>query len=86
MKEKPICQSCGMPLFDESLRAINEDGSKNAEYCKYCYADGEFKDAELSLEQKIMKNIEVAVAMGIPREKAEEMAHRIIPTLKRWKK
>lgn len=37
-----ICQSCGMPMKDESIYGTNADGSKNSDYCIYCYKDGKF--------------------------------------------
>ena len=40
-KEMKFCQSCGMPLTDEVL-GTNADGSKNEDYCMYCYKDGKF--------------------------------------------
>lgn len=40
MKQK-FCQSCGMPLTEEIL-GTNADGSKNEDYCIYCYKDGAF--------------------------------------------
>ena len=39
--EQKFCQSCGMPLTNEVL-GTNADGSKNEEYCMYCYKDGKF--------------------------------------------
>ena len=36
-----ICQSCAMPMSDDSLYGTNADGSKNSDYCIYCYKDGE---------------------------------------------
>ncbi len=36
MEEKKFCQSCGMPLVEEIL-GTNADGSKNEDYCVYCY-------------------------------------------------
>ena len=41
MMEQKFCQSCGMPLTDEIL-GTNADGSKNEDYCMYCYKDGKF--------------------------------------------
>ena len=40
-KDIKFCQSCGMPLTDEVL-GTNADGSKNEDYCTYCYKDGKF--------------------------------------------
>ena len=37
-----ICQCCGMPLNEDSLISREPDSSYNEEYCKWCYADGEF--------------------------------------------
>ena len=36
-----ICQCCGMPLEDSSI-SKETDGGFNEEYCKWCYADGEY--------------------------------------------
>ena len=36
-----FCQSCGMPLINNVL-GTNADGSKNEDYCMYCYKDGKF--------------------------------------------
>ncbi len=36
-----FCQSCGMPLTEDVL-GTNADGSKNEDYCMYCYKDGKF--------------------------------------------
>ena len=36
-----ICQCCGMPL-DDSTTSKETDGVFNEEYCKWCYADGEY--------------------------------------------
>lgn len=38
---KLICQCCGMPLDDLST-SREPDGSFNEEYCRWCYADGQF--------------------------------------------
>ncbi|MBR2302411.1 MAG: helix-turn-helix domain-containing protein [Clostridia bacterium] len=36
-----VCQCCGMPLQDDSI-SKEKDGLFNEEYCKWCYADGDF--------------------------------------------
>ena len=36
-----VCQCCGMPLED-STTSREIDGNFNEEYCKWCYADGEY--------------------------------------------
>ena len=36
------CQCCGMPLNEDSMISRERDNSFNEDYCKWCYADGEF--------------------------------------------
>ena len=36
-----VCQCCGMPMED-SVVSRETDGVFNEEYCKWCYADGEY--------------------------------------------
>ena len=36
-----VCQCCGMPLEDSNI-SKETDGFFNEEYCKWCYADGNF--------------------------------------------
>ncbi|MBE5764745.1 MAG: helix-turn-helix domain-containing protein [Clostridiales bacterium] len=36
-----VCKCCGMPLNDSDL-GKEADGNFNEEYCKWCYADGEY--------------------------------------------
>ena len=40
-KDIKFCQSCGMPLSANVL-GTEADGSKNEEYCMYCYMNGKF--------------------------------------------
>ena len=37
-----ICQCCGMPLNEDGVISREKDGSYNEDYCKWCYADGQF--------------------------------------------
>jgi hypothetical protein len=80
-----ICQSCGMPLDkDSNKRGTNPDKSKSVKYCSFCFQDGHFRDEGITLQQKIAKNVEIAVKMGIPENQAIEMAESILPKLERW--
>ena len=80
-----ICQSCGMPLERNEDFGTNRDGSMNKEYCKFCF-QGRFTDEDITIEQKIAKNVMIAQEMGIPEDQARQMAENIIPKLKRWRK
>jgi hypothetical protein len=83
--ETVICQSCGMPMKQDEDFGTNRDGSKNKEYCKFCFKEGQFTDEGITLEQKIEKNIMIAKRMGVPEDQAKKMAENVIPTLKRWR-
>lgn len=38
-----FCQSCGMPMKQDTQGGgTNADGTKNANYCSYCYQNGAF--------------------------------------------
>ena len=84
--ENQICQSCGMPLKnDPNKGGTNADKSKSDKYCSFCYNDGKFTDEGITLQQKIDNNVQIAVSMIIPEDKARELAESLIPNLERWK-
>ena len=74
-----------MPLNKLQYHGTESDGSHSTEYCTYCYQNGRFQDDGISLEEKIDKNIAIAIKMGMPEEVAFNNANSIIPQLKRWK-
>lgn len=41
-----ICQCCGMPLEDEII-SREKDGFMNEDYCKWCYADGNYMYSDM---------------------------------------
>ena len=41
-----ICQCCGMPL-DDSVIGREKDGTMNEDYCKWCYADGNYTYSDM---------------------------------------
>ena len=53
-----VCECCGMPIKDADL-GREKDGRFNEEYCKWCYADGEYtldiwkKYAEIGGKEKL---------------------------------
>lgn len=84
--EKNICQSCGMPMKNMMDFGTDRDGSINTEYCHYCYEEGEFTDKEISLEEKMAKNINIAIKMGMSKVAASNLASNTLPALRRWRK
>ena len=83
--ELKFCQSCGMPLTEEIL-ATNADGSKNWDYCVYCYKDGAFtRDCTMDEMIDFCAQFVGEVNKNLPKPiTAEE--YKQMMTLKRWKK
>lgn len=85
--EANYCQSCGMPLeANGEMFGTNADGSKNEEYCKYCFEDGAYKQ-ECTMDEMIEFCVPhmVSANSGMSEDKAREMMKGFFPTLKRWK-
>lgn len=78
-----ICQCCGMPLEDAAI-SREPDGSFNEEYCKWCYAGGEFKYD--SKEQLIDFCVEHMASESWPKEQVRAHMEAVVPELKHWKK
>lgn len=87
--EQKYCQSCGMPLSEEML-GINADGSKNEDYCQYCYKDGEFLQ-QMTMDEMIEHCSqfvdEVNKNMSTPMSREEYIGRLKVyfPRLKRWR-
>lgn len=86
MSEKIFCQSCGMPMSEEEHFATNADGSKNEDYCAYCYRDGNFT-ADCTMEGMIdfCLNCEGSEEWFPDKEAAKKQMQEWFPSLKRWK-
>jgi hypothetical protein len=74
-----------MPLDDEKLYGTNADGTKNEDYCIYCYKDGEFT-SNISMDEMMNFCIDkmIEVHPDIAKEQASAMMNEIFPKLKRW--
>ena len=88
--EMKFCQSYGMPLTEEML-GTNADGSKNQDYCIYCYKDGAFtKDCTMDEMIDFCAQFVDEVNKNMPKpmtaEKYRQMMRKFFPTLKRWRK
>lgn len=82
-----FCQSCGMPMGDtDTLYGTEADGSKSADYCRYCYDKGEF-----TFSGTMEEMIEICVPPmvehnpGMDAEQARQMMRQFFPSLKRWR-
>jgi len=80
-----ICQSCGMPIKDANQLGTNSDGTKNSDYCKYCYDRGNFID-NVTMEEYITMCSKYGKQAGMSNEQMYEYCSKLFPTLKRWHK
>ena len=79
-----ICQSCSMPMNDESVFGTNADGAKNPDYCIYCYKNGEFID-NVSMAEYIEMMVPFAAQANMTPTEMRRHCETVFPTLKRWK-
>lgn len=77
-----ICQCCGMPLDDSSI-SKEPDGAFNEDYCKWCYADGEF--VYKTLDELIDFLAEHMSNENWSPEQAREYFSAQLPQLGHWK-
>ena len=45
------CQCCSMPIPDEEMHGTEADGSKSADFCKYCYDQGDFTAKGMTMDE-----------------------------------
>lgn len=82
---QPHCQSCGMPMQDDSLRGAEKNGSKNEDYCVYCYENGEFKQPDVTMEGMIDICVPFMTEEGMDEGAARSLLRTQLPGLKRWR-
>ncbi len=88
-KEQSFCQSCGMPLTNDVL-GTDADGSKNEDYCMYCYKDGKFLQ-DYTMDEMIEHCAQFVGAVNeglenpITKEEYIGMMKSYFPQLKRWR-
>lgn len=88
--ETKFCQSCGMPMTVTEEFGKNENGSRNEDYCCYCFQDGKFTQnytLDEMIEHCAQFTEEFNKGNGTTYTKAEaiEEMKKFFPQLKRWK-
>lgn len=87
-KELQFCQSCGMPL-NENISGMNADGSKNGDYCLYCYKDGAFT-GNFTMEEMVeycsmfVAEYNKQTGQNLTCCEYKDVLRAFYPTLKRW--
>lgn len=85
MNEMIFCQSCAMPLTDDT-KGTEADGSLSPHYCKYCYDKGTFLQ-DMTMEEMIAFCAPhmAKATPGMTEEQAKERMQSFFPQLLRWK-
>ena len=82
-----ICQSCGTPMAEQDDFGTKKDGSKNTDYCRFCFHDGEFTDECATAEQKADHIALVVGKMkGSSEQQVKDKAKKYLPMLKELKR
>lgn len=85
MDNAKYCQSCYMELNEAKDFGTEADGKASADYCHYCYANGDFTTKQ-TLEEAVEDNIQF---WRNDDDKSDDEARArimaVFPSLKRWK-
>ncbi len=76
-----FCQCCGMPL-DDAFLSREKDGAFNEDYCKWCYADGEYTYSDM--DDLIDVSVGHMVKEGFSEELARAYLRARLPELDYW--
>lgn len=72
-----------MPMESEEQYGAEADGSKSADYCSYCYANGAFT-ADMTMEQMVDFCVPYMKDDFKNPEEAKASLMQFFPKLKRW--
>lgn len=78
-----------MPLTTDEQKGTNADGSRNEEYCLYCYKNGAFT-CDFTMSQMIefcarfTDQMNEAAGWHLTPDEAKEQMRQFFPRLKRW--
>ena len=85
--EEKYCQSCGMPMSAPNAEyGTNAGGSRNEDYCIYCFENGKFtKNCTMKEMIEFCVPHMASAITGMSEGEARKMMFEFFPTLKRWK-
>ncbi|WP_241159117.1 zinc ribbon domain-containing protein [Adlercreutzia sp. ZJ141] len=80
------CQSCGMGFFGQpENHGTNADGTPSADYCTWCYQNGEYEREE-TMDDLIERCAPYMMeSTHVSHDEAVSIMGAILPNLKRWK-
>lgn len=88
--EMKFCQSCGMPLHQPEDFGTNIDETRNEDFCRYCYQNGNFTQ-DVTMDEMIehcaqfVEDFNKDSPQRLTREEAISQMREYFPQLKRWK-
>ncbi|MBS1660999.1 MAG: zinc ribbon domain-containing protein [Bacteroidetes bacterium] len=77
------CQSCGMPLDENSVLGTEKDGTRNHVYCRFCYSDGQFTHPGMTLDEMKEHLLKLMKPSDMTEEQMEEHLAGL-KYLRRW--
>lgn len=86
-----FCQSCGMPLKKDRDCGTDSDGSRNFDYCHFCYRDGKFRqqctmEGMIAFCAKYIDEMNKKLPVPLTKEQYISQMRQYFPLLKRWRK
>ncbi|MBQ7050972.1 MAG: helix-turn-helix domain-containing protein [Firmicutes bacterium] len=78
-----ICHCCGM-ILDDSTTSKEINGCLNEDYCKWCYADGEYMYHDM--DELIEVCVQNMTSEQFTSEQVREYVKEMLPKLDYWKK
>ncbi len=86
-----FCQSCGMPLKKDSDCGTDSDGSRNFDYCHFCYRDGKFRqqcdmEGMIAFCARYIDEMNKKLPVPLTKEQYISQMRQYFPLLKRWRK
>lgn len=79
-----FCQCCGMPLSEDTMISREPDGTFNEEFCKWCYADGQFTYDSLDVLVDYLVS-HVPFPGTLSEQEKRVLLQSQLKTLKHWK-
>lgn len=73
-----------MPIDNLADRGTEKDGSKNSEYCKYCYQNGALVNPKMTFEEMKSLVTNQMQKMNLPADIISKSV-KSLPYLKRWR-
>ena len=84
MESNQYCQSCNIPIENAEMKGTEKGGTKSNEFCKLCYANGEFIHPKLTLDDMKLLVKSQMENLKFPTMSIEKAIYTL-PQLKRWR-